>query len=140
MNKNSIIENMRAITDNRVDDIMLKLTNLFLKDSNILFAILFGSHVQKKQKSSDIDVAIYFKKPPEGLKLLRLINMLSNQSGKEVDLVVLNGASAFLSHQVMKYGIPLTIKDRKTYGRFREKTISDYEEYKFISGMNIYDR
>src|SRR4030042_2294948 len=109
---------MSAMTDNRVHDIMLKLTNLFLKDSNIIFAILFGSHVQKKQKNSDIDVAIYFKKPPEGLKLLRLINMLSNQTGKEVDLVVLNDASAFLTHQVMKYGIPLTIKDRNIYGRF----------------------
>ncbi|OGW40696.1 MAG: hypothetical protein A2Y97_07555 [Nitrospirae bacterium RBG_13_39_12] len=128
------------MTDNRVHDIMLKLTNLFLKDSNIIFAILFGSHVQKKQKNSDIDVAIYFKKPPEGLKLLRLINMLSNQTGKEVDLVVLNDASAFLTHQVMKYGIPLTIKDRNIYGRFREKTITDYQEYKFVSGMNVYDR
>jgi hypothetical protein len=40
----------------------------------------------------------------------------------------------------MKTGIPLIIKDRKIFQRFRERTISDYDEYKFVSGMNIYDR
>ena len=60
-------------------------------------------------------------------------------TGKEVDLTVLNRASAFLRHQVMKYGFFLLIKDRSTYAHFREKTIYDYQEYKFLSGMHVYD-
>ena len=83
---------------------------------------------------------MYFYTVPKGLDLLNLINTLSNLSGREVDLAVLNTASAFLRHQVMKTGIPLIIKDRKIFQRFRERTISDYDEYKFVSGMNIYDR
>lgn len=94
----------------------------------------------RHKKTSDLDMAIYFDTLPEGIDLLHLINTLSDLTGKEVDLVVLNTASAFLRHEVMRNGIPLIIKDRDTYRRFREKTISDYDEYKFVSGMNIYDR
>lgn len=123
------------------NEAVLKLKEFFVKDPNINFAFLFGSHCQGKQKKySDIDTAIYFNSPPEGMDLLYLINTLSNLTGKDVDLVVLNNASVFLRHQVMKYGTSLIIKDMVNYRRFREKTISDYDEYKFISGMNRYDR
>jgi hypothetical protein len=103
--------------------------------------MVFGSYISTRhRKAKDIDIALYFYTAPEGLDLLDLIDTLSNLIGKEVDLVVLNSASAFLRHQVMKTGIPLIIKDRKIFQRFRERTISDYDEYKFVSGMNIYDR
>jgi len=109
--------------------------------SDYCFTIVFGSCVNNRgRKAKDIDIAMYFYTVPEGLDLLNLINTLSNLSGREVDLAVLNTASAFLRHQVMKTGIPLIIKDRKIFQRFRERTISDYDEYKFVSGMNIYDR
>lgn len=118
-----------------------RLKEFFTHDANVSFAFLFGSYSQGRQgKHSDLDIAIYFNSPPDGLNLLYLINTLSNVSGKEVDLVVLNNASAFLRHQVMKYGISLVIKDRVIYRQFREKTISDYDEYKFVSGMSVYDR
>jgi predicted nucleotidyltransferase len=102
--------------------------------------MMFGSCVNtRRRKANDIDIAIYFYAVPKGLDLLNLINTSSNLTGKEVDLVVLNTASAFLRHQVMKTGIPLIIKDKDIFQRFREKTITDYDEYKYISGMNIYD-
>ena len=105
--------------------------------------MVFGSYIStrhRKAKDIDIDIALYFYTAPEELDLLDLINTLSNLIGKEVDLVVLNSASAFLRHQVMKTGSPLIIKDKNIFQRFRERTISDYDEYKFVSGMNIYDR
>jgi len=111
------------------------------KDDNVIFALIFGSFSKGKQKAdSDLDLAIFFKTPPEGLDLLYYRSRLSELTGKEVDLTVLNRASAFLRHQVMKYGIFLLIKDRSIYGRFREKTIYDYQEYQFLSGMHVYDR
>ncbi len=67
------------------------------------------------------------------------INKLSDLTGRDVDLVILNNASALLRHQVMKYREPLIIKDRNEYIRFRERTISDYDEA-YISGMNVYVR
>ena len=118
-----------------------KLKTFVENDPNIIFAFIFGSGTREKQKKgSDIDIGIYFAQPPEGLDLLGFINMLSELAGKDVDVVVLNKASAFLRHQVMKNKIALTIKDRTVYTKFREKTISDYDEYKYVSGMNAYDR
>jgi uncharacterized protein len=111
------------------------------EDDNVTFALIFGSFSKGRQKAdSDLDIAIFFKTPPEGLDLLFYRSRLSELTGKEVDLTVLNRASAFLRHQVMKYGLLLLTKDRSIYGRFREKTIYDYQEYQFLAGMHVYDR
>lgn len=118
-----------------------KIKDFLNSDSNVIFAFLFGSGATEKQsRESDIDIGVYFVQPPVGLDLLNLINTLSELTGKNVDVVVLNSASVFLRHQVMKHRIALTIKDTVIYRKFREKTIADYEEYKYVSGMNIYDR
>lgn len=111
------------------------------KDANVDFAFTFGSYAIGRQKrESDLDIAICFKNPPEGIEFLNYINRLSELIGKEVDVAVLNKASAFLRHQVMKYGSPLIIKDHFTYIKFREKEMIDYDEYRFVSGMYVYDR
>lgn len=118
-----------------------RLEKFLENDPNIILAFIFGSAaVGRQRKGSDIDMGIYFSQPPEGLDLLDFINALSEAAGKDVDVVVLNNASAFLRHQVMKNKINLIIKDRRVYMRFREKTISDYDEYKYVSGMSAYDR
>ncbi len=67
------------------------------------------------------------------------MNKFSEIAGKDVHVVVLNKASSFFRHQVMKSRIFLTVKDRTIYHRFREKSITDYDDYKYISGMNVYD-
>lgn len=129
------------LSGNKSNDLFFKLKEFLNRDKNIYFAFIFGSYASKKQKKlSDIDVAIFYKTPPKGIDLLYFANRLSELAGKDVDLIVLNSASSFLRHQIMKYGIPLTIKDRPSYVQFREKTISDYDEYKFISNMGVYDR
>jgi uncharacterized protein len=132
---------MRSKTEHRAEDTRRKLTDIFVNDENVQFAFLFGSYVRRNhKKKSDLDIALFFTNPPEGLDLLSYISKLSDLSGREVDLVVLNSSSAFLRHQVMKYGIPLVIKARVLYRKFRERTISDYSEYKFVSGLDNYDR
>ena len=78
--------------------------------------------------------------PPQGLALLDVINILSNMAQKEVDLVVLNRASAFLRHQIIKEGIRFLIKDPVGYRQFREKTMIDYDIYKHITGLHSNDR
>jgi predicted nucleotidyltransferase len=110
------------------------------KDANVEFGLLFGSQKAGRSRAgSDLDVAVYFKDPPEGMALLYYINALSEVTGVEIDLSVLNRASAFLRHQVFKTGVPLVIKNSVCYRRFREKTITDYQEFKFVSGMTDYD-
>lgn len=118
-----------------------KLQHFLKNDENVVFAVIFGSYASgKHKKGSDIDVGIFFRKPPEGLELFNFINRLSDLIDKDVDIVVLNKASAFIRHQIMKNKIVLVVKDRTIYRLFREKTISDYDEYKYISGMNAYAR
>ncbi|MEW5705469.1 MAG: nucleotidyltransferase domain-containing protein [Actinomycetota bacterium] len=124
---------------NNIEDKVNRLKDYLNNDANVIFALIFGSAVTGKlKKGSDIDVAIYFKHPLEGLDLLNYISKLSDLVGKDVHLVVLNAASAFLRHQIMKHGAVLLIKDQLAYTRFREKTITDYDEYKYISGMGAY--
>lgn len=128
------------IGDKNKDARLISLKENLSTDQNVSFALIFGSYAGTKQeRARDLDVAVYFMVPPQGMDLLDLINRLSDLTGKEVDLVVLNSASAFLRHQVMKQGVLLIMKDRNVYRRFREKTISDYDEYKYVSGMNVYD-
>lgn len=132
--------NVKTITVTQ-DEVIARLGEYMANDPAVCFAIMFGSHVNKSQKQAkDIDVAIYFYKAPKGLELLRIINRLSNLTRRNVDLIVLNTASAFLRHQVMKTGVPIIVKDDQTYRQFRENVLSDYDEYKSISGMDRYDR
>ena len=108
---------------------------------NIMFALLFGSHAKVCQHaSSDLDIALFFKQLLYGLDLLYLINELSDYTKKEVDLIVLNSASAYLRHQVMKHSVRLLVRDMIIYRKFREQTIIDYNTYKFVSGMDRYNR
>jgi len=125
---------------NEVENVIGRLQKSFDRDMRVSFAFLFGSYTKGEQrKHSDIDVAIYFTKPPKGIALLYFLNTLSEFIGKNADIIVLNTASAFLRHQVMKYGIPVVVKDSILFRQFRERTISDYDEYKFVSGMGVYD-
>ncbi len=111
-----------------------------MQDANVCFALAFGSYAKGKQKQgSDLDLALYFKRPPVGLEALDMKSKYSRYMQAEVDIVVLNNASAFLRHQVIKNGIRLFISDEPVYRRFREKTMTDYDIYKHVSGMNRYD-
>jgi predicted nucleotidyltransferase len=116
------------------------LVDLLKKDANVDFGLLFGSQKLGRPKAgSDLDIAVFFKNPPEGMALMHYINELSELAGTEIDLAVLNRASAFLRHQIFKSGVPLLIRDPFIYRRFREKTITDYQEFKYVSGMPNYD-
>lgn len=121
--------------------VLEKIKEFISIDDNIRFAILFGSFLTKEfNTKSDIDIAFYFNQYPKEIEFLYFLNKISEFIKKDIDVVILNMASSFLRHQVMKYGKPIIIKDRELYVKFREKTISDYDEYKYISGMDIYDR
>jgi len=109
------------------------------KDPNIRFALIFGSHARGRARTgSDLDLAVYFQQPPVGLDHLDLLSELSDLAGQEVDLVVLNRASAILRHQVLKNRIPLCVKDRPAYTAFREKAMADYDTYRYLAGGKVH--
>jgi len=118
-----------------------RLKEALLKNKNICFSLVFGSYAKgNPNNKSDIDLGIYCYKPPEGLEVLELISHLSEYAQKEVDLTILNKASAFLRHQVMLNCIRLFIHDPVIYRKFREKTITDFLIYKYISNLYYFDK
>jgi len=119
---------------NSPDEIFKKLKEFLEKDPNISFALVFGSAAEGRlRKDSDIDVAIYVTKELEPLEYLKLATKLSDLIKREVHLIILNTASPLLRHQILKERKILFIKDFDTYAKFREKTMTDYEEYLYIS-------
>lgn len=119
---------------NSLDEILKSLKNFLEKDLNILFALVFGSAAEGKlKKNSDIDIAVYLKEPLEPLEYLKLATELSELVKREIHLVILNEASPLLRHQIMKNNKVLFIKDFDIYANFREKTMTDYDEYLYIS-------
>lgn len=129
-NSNSIFwKKMPSLTD--IDTFI---NSTIATDPNVAFAFLFGSWAAGRQRpGSDLDLAVYYTDPPKGLEILEVRNELSNRTGIEVDLVILNSASAFLRHQVLKTGKRLVLNDPLIYRRFRERTIYDYQEYRWLS-------
>ncbi|MCL4496638.1 MAG: nucleotidyltransferase domain-containing protein [Deltaproteobacteria bacterium] len=106
-----------------------------------MLAFIFGSFAAKRLgKNSDLDIAVLYENPPTGFEILREIDKLSKIVGMETHLAILNAGSPLFKHQVMKNKINLVIKDEKFFGKFRENVISQYDEYKYISGMDKYDR
>ncbi len=84
------------------EETISKIKDYLERDENIIFAYIFGSYATRAQrKQSDIDIALYFNKPPHGVDILKFVNKLSNLVAKEIHLVILNTASPFLKHQVM---------------------------------------
>lgn len=132
---------MTDTSSHTIDRLLERLRALLQEDDNVLFAFLFGSHADgTARKESDLDIAVFYRQPPQGAEKIAAIDSLSRAAGRDVHLAVLNEASALLRHQVMKNGFSVIIKDREAYCRFREQTMTNYDEYKFVSGMVVYDR
>ena len=116
------------------------LRDLLSKDDNVLLAFIFGSIAANRQRNdSDIDVAVLYGNHPSGFEILHEIDKLSKSAGADVHLAILNNASPLLKHQVMKNKINLIVKDEKLFGKFRENVMSQYEEYKYVSGLGKYE-
>ena len=88
------------------------LIHLFMDDSNILFAYLFGGLVRDKRKPlSDVDLGIYVK----NVKRLNFLSLFSKISQilctDEIDLVVLNTAPISVAGRILQKRRILIDKD-----------------------------
>lgn len=88
------------------EDILQKINSLvdiFINDSNIVFAYLFGGLLKDKPNPlSDVDVAVYVKNIKK-LDYLELFGRIANVLGTdEIDLVILNTAQLSLTGRVLQ--------------------------------------
>jgi predicted nucleotidyltransferase len=100
------------------------------KDANVEFGLLSGSHKAGKSKAgSDLDVAVYFKDPPEGRALLYYINALSEVTGVEIDLSEPETqAECFDILRRNKIIRGKTLSNFRAMARFRNRLIHVYDD------------
>ena len=106
------------------------LTDLFMEDSNIIFAYLFGGLVRDQRKPlSDVDLGIYVKNI-KGLNYLLLFSKISQiLCTDEIDLVVLNSAPiSFAGRSLQKRKI-LIDKDPFLRHKYESRILREFFDF-----------
>ena len=100
----------------------------FEREKDILFGFLFGSSASEKScLESDVDIGIYLKNQDDKLEH-RIQNDFEKLLSKEVDLVILNRGTSTLNWNIIRKGIPLTIKNRSVYLDFMLEVSREAED------------
>lgn len=110
-------------------EIARRLRGFFRSWRDVLLAFLFGSQMTGKTfAESDVDVAVYFSQdpPPEGI--YQLWGELEDLLRREVDLVVLNTASATLAWEAIQ-GVPLLLRDDGFYLGYMLQVSGEAEDF-----------
>ncbi len=110
------------------------INGFFRKDKSVLASYLFGSQATgKANKFSDIDIAVLFDSSVDSKdytdKQLTLMSRLSLRIDREVDVVVLNHASAFLKYQVLKEGARVYERPGRDHRSFEAQAVLEYFDY-----------
>ncbi|MDI6704280.1 MAG: nucleotidyltransferase domain-containing protein, partial [bacterium] len=121
------------------DKTVMKLKKYFTNREDIIMAFLFGSWVKGGNGiESDMDIAVYFK-PKTGILEWEANTYYDNENSiwleierivqREVDLLVLNRASATIAESALK-GIPIIIKDHSFYIDFLLRITSEAIDFR----------
>ncbi len=116
------------------EDIYQKIDSLagfFLKDSNIVFAYLFGGLLKDRPNPlSDVDVAVYVKNIKK-LDYLDLFNNIANiLSTDEIDLVILNTAPLSLTGRIIQNREVLVDKEPFLRHRYESTILREFFDFK----------
>ena len=99
------------------------------QDADIDFAILFGSCARGSSTfDSDIDIAIKLNSPLFLEKKIQLIQLISEKSGRTVDLVDLQTVGEPLLSQIIKYGVVLK-GDNQMFTKLAIKNVYANEDF-----------
>ncbi len=116
--------------------LLTKIENLktaLIQQEDIIFAYLFGSYATGKfHKKSDIDIAVFLKESVDvdffyrKLELIDLVSAIIKKN--KIDIVILNQATPFVVHSVLKTGKLLFCKNEKVRISFEVKNMREYME------------
>lgn len=104
-----------------LSSVQKKQINKIAKKYGIIFAVVFGSAAQSRQKpESDFDIAVLLKKATDDYETFsRLFGDLSTIfRGQNVDLRFLNDADPFFRYEVVKDG-QLIYGNKEDYNQFK---------------------
>ena len=95
--------------------------NHFRNDSNVVFAVIFGSSKGGIIKhGSDLDIGVYFHNPPKGVEEFEYYSKLCDINNKieRIDFVNLNRANTILAFEAIKGDFICKNDVEKTAGVF----------------------
>ena len=126
------------------DIIIEKAKDFFLLRPEVKFAYLFGSIASgKSNKLSDVDIAVfveedYFKKNKfsYGYKAALITDLSRALKINEVDLIILNNASALIKHRVLSRGKLIICQDDSRRINFQVKTLNEYSDFKYLFSIH----
>lgn len=106
------------------------LNDFFMKESNVIFAYLFGGLLRKRQNPlSDVDLAVFIKNVKR-LDYLKLLGKITDVLGTdEVDLVVLNASPISLTGRILQNRKVLV--DKKPFLRHKYESLILREYFDF---------
>jgi predicted nucleotidyltransferase len=119
--------------------ILIKLRDYFSQREDVLMSFIFGSWAKDQEGlESDLDIAVYFK-PKTGILEWQGDSYFETEKKiwleiekiveREVDFLVLNRAPATVADTALR-GIPVVIKDRKSYMDFLLKVTSEAIDFR----------
>jgi predicted nucleotidyltransferase len=115
-----------------VPDILTPISSILRGYPEIELAFLFGSYAGGTATAeSDMDIAILCRQAPSFDRSQEIRSALCAGMKREVDLVVLNGASPILRMQVLKKGIIL-LDNASVYEDFFVRTTGEYDDLKRV--------
>ena len=108
---------MTTLEDKDRETKIEQLKRYFVERDDIVMAFLFGSQAEgRARKTSDWDIGVYFRNEEENrAQEKKTGDALEAIVETNVDLVVLNRSPAPIAWNVIRLGIPLAIRDRRTY-------------------------
>jgi predicted nucleotidyltransferase len=115
-----------------IQESISKIIEFFSKNDEILLAFLFGSFIENRiTDESDVDLAILFRKPNASY-IIEIKNSISEITGKDTDIVILNSASPIIKMQALKRGILLKKVNDSVYNEFFLRTLKEYDDLKTV--------
>lgn len=113
---------------------MLLKSNSLKSDKNVLFAYVYGSFARGEKDFSDLDIAVYLKKDPRGIVLYerRLAKALEKETGKPVDVRIINFMPLLLKSRLLKEGTLIFSRDQKARIAFETALIGSYLDFSHI--------
>ena len=96
------------------------------------FAFLFGSIIKPTfGAESDVDLAIYFQEPPQSFDdRMKVMNQLSRDLDRELDLIVLNDCDIIIAMQVLANGERIWNPNPGRFVEYKARKISEYIDFK----------
>jgi hypothetical protein len=124
----------------RIDE---RISKVLMKESNILFAYIFGSYARKEaRKESDVDVAIFLKNPSimeEDPKFeVKLALKIEKVVNRPVDVRIMNDKPLTFINQVLKHGKVLFSRNENERMNFEMKMFDLYSDFRRL--MDEYDK